>query len=200
MQQNRTLAWIALVFIAAAVAAGTVSSGASTVPGAARLAGAAGGLPPDLAGTWQGQWVDTVFTVTGPAEWTLEVNGSSVTLMGTNDLTGVGLGAAEPFELTGTIVGDSLGYTFMFSGGSALTSTGEGAIVGSGPDNMAGTGNVGAPLFFGDYAYTATITSTTMNGTFTYTGGGAGRLEMTKSVAVEKDTWGRTKGRYRSGG
>ena len=50
MQQNRTLAWIALVFIAAAVAAGTVSSGASTAAlTIARRKGEGGPMPNDRA-------------------------------------------------------------------------------------------------------------------------------------------------------
>ena len=196
MHRKGTVAWIAFLFIVASVVAGAVSTNA--VPGPpVRVAGA---LPPDLAGVWQGQWVDTVFTVTGPMEWTLDVNGSAVTLTGTNDLTEVSglLGPAEPFELTGTIVGDSLGYTFMFSAGSALTTIGDGSIVGSGADNMTGSCDVGAPLNFGLCFYTATISSTTLAGTFEYPGGGAGTIQMTKNIAVEPETWAGVKGRYRS--
>jgi hypothetical protein len=197
VRARRTAAFVVLVFLAASVlAASAIDRGSAPVEPSLP---AAGDPVPDLSGTWMGMWSDTLFFVDGPMEWEVTQDGSSFSATGTCDLSAVSgaLGAAEPFTATGTISGSTLTLTFEFTAMSNLTSDGDGTLTGTGADNLAGTGNVGAPLGFGDYTYTATVTGSSIDGGFDYTVGGSGTITMTKTSPVEAESWAGVKGRFR---
>lgn len=138
--------------------------------------------------------------MTGPFQFTASVSGTNFSATGTMDLTGVGRGPAEPFTASGTLSGTTLTFSFQFTGAASLVSTGDVVIADSGTDNLTGTGNVGAPLNFGNYTMTATATDTAINGTFTYTSGGAGNMALAKASPVEDESWSAVKARYRDDG
>jgi hypothetical protein len=193
------LGYLAFLFLGAAGLAVTGARPAGPSPGSPSLSSAA--ALPALDGTWSGAWVDTVFFVTGPMVWNITVNGAAFSATGTCDLTGVGLGAAEPFTASGTITGSMLTFTFQFGPGSLLTSTGTGSVNDIGPDNTTAAGFVGAPLNFGSYTVTMTATDQVMAGTFSYGGGGgAGTITMAKGTPVEATSWADIKAAYRRPG
>ncbi|MGQ0722881.1 MAG: hypothetical protein ACT4PE_15135 [Candidatus Eiseniibacteriota bacterium] len=188
------LGYLALLFLGAAGLAvtGAKPAGAPSFSSAAAL--------PALDGSWSGAWIDTVFFVTGPMVWDVSVNGSTFSATGTCDLTGVNLGAAEPFTASGTITGNMLTFTFQFDAGAGLTSTGTGSVNDVGPNNTSGAGFVGAPLGFGSYIFTMTATDNVMSGSFSYGGGGAGTITMAKGTPVEATSWSDIKAAYRRPG
>jgi hypothetical protein len=184
--------YVAVLFLGAA---GLAVSGAR--PAGSPPASLAAAALPDLDGDWSGAWFDTVFFVAGPMTWNIDVNGSVFSATGTCDLTGVGLGSAEPFTASGTITGNTLNFTFQFGPTSLLTSTGSGSVTDVGADNSTGMGSVGAPLNFGSYTFTLTVTDAVLGGTFAYGGGGAGTVTMAKGTPVEATSWADIKARYR---
>ena len=198
---RKVLTYVAILFFVALVS-GTVLTESRARSSAPHARADAGGAPlPDLSGTWSGQWVDTVFVVTGPMEWTIVQDASTVAFDATCDLTGVSLGPAEPASGSGTIAADVMTFSFAMDGSSTLTSTGDITVTGGSPGNFIGDGTVGAPLSFGDYTMTATATETSIIGTFEYTFGiGAGTIVMNRTSPVEPESWGSLKARYRDPG
>jgi hypothetical protein len=192
------LGYLALLFLGAAGLAVTGARPAGPTSGSPSFSSAA--ALPALDGQWSGAWIDTVFFVTGPMLWDITVSGPAFSATGTCDLTGVGLGAAEPFTASGTITGSMLTFTFQFDPGSLLTSTGTGSVNDVGPNNTTGAGFVGAPLNFGSYTFTMTATDNVMSGTFGYGGGGAGTITMAKGTPVEATSWADIKAAYRRPG
>jgi hypothetical protein len=149
---------------------------------------------PDLAGSWTGGWEDTVFNVVSPATFILGMSSDSLTGSGTMDLTGVGLGSAEPFTIAGSISGNTITFHLEFTMASTLTSTADGTLTDT---VLGGMGHVGTPLNFGDYTFSGTAVSSAIFSQFSYgPGQGAGYFAAAKTTAVEPESWARTKARY----
>jgi len=192
--------YVLLLFLASvSLAAATVRGDRPTPPARAFPGARAGGAAPDLNGTWLGGWVDTVFIVPGPLTMDVTMDATDLDGTGTADLTGVGLLAAEPFTVTGSIVGDQITMSFSFDAAAGLVSTGDGVSSGTGVNNLTGTGSVGDPLFYGSYTFVGTVTDAAIAGTFEYGLGGAGFFALTKSSAVEPESWSRIKALHRGG-
>lgn len=128
-----------------------------------------------LAGSWKGTWTDTRYNVSGPLSATFTVNGSAVTATGTIGLQSLGLGN-ESGTGSGTISGQTLNFTF----GAATVGNGSGTLSTTGPGS--GSGSVTAPLNFGAFTFTGSVSGTTISGNFNFTSptGGQGTATLTK--------------------
>ena len=152
---------------------------------------------PDIVGTWAGTWEDTVYMVSGPMTWTITLDQSDYWGSGSIDLSvlGFGLGNQEGGG-TGSITrGDRQSVPFSYY--ADLVGLGDGVLTGN---SVAGNGVVNAPLDFGYFTFTGTITDTAAIGRFFFASptGGAGRVTMTKDTPVESTTWGSIKAGYRN--
>jgi hypothetical protein len=188
-----------LLLIALTLGAARGERGRSGTP-RARATGDASATFPDLAGSWSGGWIDTVFSVPGGTMFELDVVGNTVTGTGIMNLAYVGLAADEPFTISGNITGNTLTFHYEFVPPSKLTCSGDGTVTAT-RAGMTGGGNVGAPLLFGDFTFTGDADASAINASFTYgPGHGGGTFAMTRTSAVTPESWGGVKSRYRAGG
>ena len=151
------------------------------------------GPVPDLMGSWQGTWSDTVYSVNGAMTLQISLSGNDYTATGTIDVSQIdpSLGTLSG-SASGTLNGDLLDFTF------SCTDLGNGTGSFDGGD-ASGSGSVTAPLNFGAFTFTGTATDTEINGTFDFTSptGGAGIAQLSKGVPVSNDGWGEIKSLYR---
>ncbi len=149
---------------------------------------------PDLAGIWIGTWEDTIVQVGGDLSWNITVEGSDMSAVGTIDLSALGIGIQQG-TAEGTI-SDSRGRTTLdFTFTASGVGDGSGSIVGS---SVSGDGTVAPPLDFGHFTFQATVGDTSIWGTFNFPPTrGAGTTRLTRQSAVEAETWGGVKARYR---
>ncbi len=151
-------------------------------------------IVPDLSGSWTGTWHDTVYDVQGDVMMEVAIDGTNWSANGTIDLSDIfwpGIGV-----MTGTATGTLSGNTLTFSFTAADVGTGNGTLVdGSG----SGDGSVTAPMNFGAYTFTGTVTGTEINGTFDFTSptGGGGDVILTRAVANEEASWSAFKAAWR---
>ena len=157
---------------------------------------------PDLVGQWSGTWVDTVYSVGGAITFDILRDGDSWFASGTIDVTAIApfLGVL-PGSAQATLSGNTI------SGQFACTDLGNGSFTlteippGRGTAQIAsatGSGTVTAPLSFGPFTFTGSVTDGTLGGSFDFTnpGGGKGVAAMTKSTAVRRASWGAMKSAY----
>jgi len=168
---------------------------------------AAPALLPDISGQWTGTWTDTIYSVSGALTFDIAVNGSAYTATGTIDvgsinstlgvLLGTALGTSTATTIDGTFNVANLGNgTVTIT--AAAPATFSGAQVGAA--TASGGGTVGAPLSFGPFTFTGTVTGQALSGTFDFTnpGGGAGKASLSKTTTPVRETsWGRVKAGYR---
>jgi len=190
--------WPPLFIVALFLAAGTATLFAPDAgSGGACVASAISDARtiPDITGTWEGTWEDTIYQATGSMSWTIVQEGSEMFGMGTIDVTQAGGGVHEGLGSGAIIMRDRQTLTFTF----------EGDMLGEGTGVLSGTactggGTVGSPLNYGAFTYHGAITETNAEGRFFFTppSGGAGRVLMTNTTPVEPTTWGDIKAGYRN--
>ena len=149
---------------------------------------------PDLGGSWTGTWHDTRYDVQGELTMTIIVAGSNWTGSGTIDLSSIGWPGVG--TMSGTASGTLSGNTLTFSFNAADVGTGSGTLIdGSG----SGDGSVTAPMNFGAYTFTGTVTGTEISGTFDFLSpsGGNGDVVLTRTVSDEAVTWSGLKAAWR---
>lgn len=198
MNKRHSLFYLGGLFAVATLAALLMGPNASIEPRAAH-ADARGALP-DIAGTWNGTWADTVFFVSGALSIDIQVDGDSYTATGTIDvsqinpllgvLKGSGSGTATGSVLTGTFSATDLG-----TGQGMLSTSASGRGVASG----SGTGTVTAPLDFGPFTFAGDVVGDIMVGSFEFTNPGAGKgvaALSRQTTPVETSTWSRVKDRF----
>jgi hypothetical protein len=156
---------------------------------------------PDLVGTWEGAWADTVYAVGGTLRITVFRDGNVYGADGTIDVTSISpilglLGGSANATETGGAISGTFSCTNLGDGSFSITES-PGALQ---PLGLAtGSGSVGIPLAFGPFTLSGLITDAAMAGTFVFTspGGGAGSASLIKSVdAVQPSTWTEVKSRF----
>ena len=154
----------------------------------------AGGTLPELAGDWVGTWQDTVYSVSGSVSMTVTTNGSQFDATGVIDMSPFGMG-----DVSGTATGQSSGDVLTFDFSAALVGNGSGTLNGS---DGEGTGTVTSPLDFGAFTFEGSASDAGIDGAFDFTSptGGAGVVELTKSVSVQYQSWGALKADFGAGG
>ncbi len=153
---------------------------------------------PNILGTWTGTWEDTVYQwASGPMTWTITLDQSDYWGSGSIDLSvlGFGLGDQEG-GASGSLTREDR-QSLSFSYYADLVGGGDAVLTGT---SCAGSGVVNAPLDFGYFTFSGTITDTAAIGRFFFASptGGAGRVTMTKDTPVESTTWGSIKAGYRN--
>lgn len=169
----------------------------------AHAAPSAVGLFPDLEGTWEGSWADTVFFVAGAITFEVTRDGDAYFGEGSIDVTlidpkvgvvgGSGSGSLSLGVLSGSFSAASLG-----SGTVTVTAvTGRGEV----QAEATGSGSVSGGAFeFGPFEFEGTVTEGFMAGRFSFTneGAGAGVAALTKtSTPTDTRSWSDLKGRHR---
>ena len=122
---------------------------------------------PDIAGTWEGTWEDTVYFVSSTMSWTITQDGSNYAGSGTIDMTPfawAGLGSQEG-GASGSITREER-QSLSFSYYADLVGLGDGVLTG---DFCTGSGVVNAPLDFGFFTFQGTVTDTSVVGRFFFT-------------------------------
>lgn len=124
-----------------------------------------------LAGTWTGTWTETQFPgPTGSMNITITESAGTIDATGTIGPTSLGKGTPSG-TATGTVSGNTLTFTFS---SPAVTGSGQGTIV---IDQVSGSGTIKT---YGDFTFSATVAGDTINGTYDFTGGGAGNVTLTR--------------------
>ncbi len=148
---------------------------------------------PDLSGNWQGTWSDTRYGVSGAMSLAIAISGSDYTATGTIDISQI-----DPLlgQISGTASGTIVGNTMTFSFSATDLGTGTGTFT---DGAVSGSGTVSAPLSFGDFEFSGTVTAGQMNGTFNFLAptGGNGVATLSRTVANEDVNWGEFKADYR---
>ncbi len=187
--------WPPLFLIALFLAAGAATLFAPEAgPRGACVASAVGDdrTIPDIVGTWEGTWEDTIYMVSGSMSWTISPDRYDYIGSGTIDLTALGLGAQEG-SAGGGITRQALEFTYEANS----VGSGNGVLTGN---SLVGDGLVTAPLNFGYFTFRGTVTSEAAEGRFFFVSptGGAGRVTMTNTTPVESTSWGSIKAGYRN--
>jgi hypothetical protein len=148
---------------------------------------------PDLSGTWEGSWSDTRYSVSGSMSLVIALNGADYSATGSIDISEIDLLLGQ---LNGTATGTISGNTMSFSFSATNLGTGTGTFTDGG---ATGTGTVTAPLGFGAFEFSGTVTGGQMDGTFNFTSptGGNGVASLSRSVAGDEANWTEIKASYR---
>jgi len=189
------LIYMAALLTAAALLASLVPDGGAVAP--LQAFPVANRPVPDLVGSWAGSWQDTVYMVSGDLSWEITQNASDLSGSGTIDLSVLGLGVRSG-TAAGSLGGGGRANTLTFTFEAESVGNGSGTVVDA---TGSGTGTVTAPLSFGEFTFTGTLTDDEIEGTFDFTSptGGAGRATLLKDTPVQAATWGSVKAGYREG-
>jgi len=128
----------------------------------------------DFLGTWNGTWTDTRYGVSGALTATFTGDGTSFAATGSIDLRSLGLGVRSG---TGSATASGGAVTFTF--GAAAVGAGSGTLRGV---EGEGGGTVTAPLNFGAFTYSGTVSGDTITGTFAFSSptGGRGTVSLAR--------------------